>query len=239
MTLRGDLLEEAGPPAPSDDADARARLHVARVNSLVAGKRYAEAERLTARMVEVLEQGGEAAPLAEALTLRGVVCARRGDFVGSVAALRRAARLGEEAGANATAARALLTLVEEHGATARLACAEVYEDYVRADRLLAETRDAETLARLRGCALVVMHRMAGPSFGEADFSFPAAVHEFEAGLIERALRATGGSVTHAARLLGVTHQSLGAILNARHSTLADKRTPVRKRLRSIIKDPSD
>ncbi|HEX8560075.1 MAG TPA: helix-turn-helix domain-containing protein [Pyrinomonadaceae bacterium] len=239
MTLTGDPPEKESDSATPGDADERARLHVERVNSLVAGKRYAEAERLAARLVEVLEQGGAAAPLAEALTLRGVVCARRGDFAGSVAALRRAALLAEEAGANVRAALALLTLVEEHGATTRLPCSEVYEAYVRADELLAETCDAAALARLRGCAPVVMRRLAGPLFGEPGFSFPAAVHEFEAGLIERALEATGGCVTHAARLLGLTHQSLGAILNARHRTLADKRTPVRKRLRNIVKDSSD
>jgi transcriptional regulator with GAF, ATPase, and Fis domain len=62
-----------------------------------------------------------------------------------------------------------------------------------------------------------------------------AVHDFEARLIEQALAEARGSVTKAARLLGLTHQTLGTILNTRHKGLAAKRTPVRKRLRSIFR----
>jgi DNA-binding transcriptional regulator YdaS (Cro superfamily) len=42
-------------------------------------------------------------------------------------------------------------------------------------------------------------------------------------------------VTKAARLLGVTHQSLNAMLEGRHERLQQKRTPPKKRLKSIIK----
>jgi len=44
-------------------------------------------------------------------------------------------------------------------------------------------------------------------------------------------------VTRAAKLLGLTHQTLGSILNQRHKNLSVKRTPREKRLRSIIKEP--
>lgn len=58
-------------------------------------------------------------------------------------------------------------------------------------------------------------------------------------MIGQALEETGGSVTRAARLLGLSHQTLIAILGTRHKTLAAKRTPARKRLKSIIKKPKD
>jgi DNA-binding protein Fis len=135
-------------------------------------------------------------------------------------------------------ALALLTLIEEQGATGRLRCSEVYELYRRADGLLEETKDAETLSRLRACARVVMRRLAGPQVGREGFSMYEAVHDFEARLIEQALEEAGGSVTKAARLLGLTHQTLGTILNTRHKSLADKRTPVRRRLRSIFRKPA-
>ena len=61
------------------------------------------------------------------------------------------------------------------------------------------------------------------------------VQDFEARLIERALEEACGSVTKAGRLLGLTHPPLGTILNTRHKSLADKRTPVRRRLRSIFR----
>lgn len=135
-------------------------------------------------------------------------------------------------------ALALLKLIEEQGATCLLHSSEVYELYQRADGLLQGTQDAETLARLRACARVVMSRLEGPEIRHEGFNMYEAVHDFEARLIEQALEEAGGSVTKAARLLGLTHQTLGTILNTRHKSLANKRTPVRRRLRSIFKKPA-
>lgn len=58
---------------------------------------------------------------------------------------------------------------------------------------------------------------------------------YEGGLIKRALETSGGSVTRAARLLGITHQGLAFILNGRHKDLLSVRTPVKPRRRSIIR----
>jgi len=135
-------------------------------------------------------------------------------------------------------ALALLKLIEEQGATHSLHSSEVYELYERADGLLKETQDAETLARLRACARVVIRRLAEPEIGREGFNMYEAVHDFEARLIEQALEEARGSVTKAARLLGLTHQTLGTILNTRHKSLAGKRTPVRRRLRSIFRKPA-
>jgi transposase-like protein len=76
-------------------------------------------------------------------------------------------------------------------------------------------------------------------FGDQDFTLPGAVHELEARLIARALEEPGGSVTKAARLLGLTHQTLGSILHTRHKQLTGKRKPPQKRLKSIIKKPNE
>jgi DNA-binding NtrC family response regulator len=106
---------------------------------------------------------------------------------------------------------------------------------MEADRLLKETQDAEDVARLRACAPVVMKRLTTARLGDKNFTLPRAVHEFEAKLIGRALEESGGSVTRAARLLGITHQTLNSILKTRHKQLSAKRKPVKKRLKSIIK----
>jgi transcriptional regulator with GAF, ATPase, and Fis domain len=185
-----------------------------------------------------LEQGDEAALLADALTLQGVIWARLWVYESSIGVLHRAAELAEGVGALAGAGQAVLALIEEHGATWRLRPSEVYEAYVRADRLLKDTQDAEDIARLRDCARVVMRRLTTVQFGDKNFTLPGAVHEFEAKLIERALEEAGGSLVAAARLLGLTHQTLGSILNTRHQQLAVKRKPPQKRLKSIIKKPA-
>ena len=134
-------------------------------------------------------------------------------------------------------AHALLSLIEEQGGAGGLHSTEVYELYQRADGLLQGAQDAEALARLRACARVVMRRLAEPGIGREGFNMYEVVHDFEARLIGQALEEARGSVTKAARLLGLTHQTLGTILNTRHKSLAGKRTPVRRRLRSILKKP--
>jgi transcriptional regulator with GAF, ATPase, and Fis domain len=81
-----------------------------------------------------------------------------------------------------------------------------------------------------------MKRLTTVQFGDKNFTLPGAVHEFEARLIERALEESGGNLVATARLLGLTHQTLGSILNTRHKQLSAKRKPPQKRLKSIIKE---
>jgi DNA-binding protein Fis len=184
-----------------------------------------------------LEKGGELASLAEALTVQGVVWARLGNYESSVEVLRHAVRVGEESGALPSAAGAALTLIEEHGSRRTISEDELYDLYRRADRLLKDTQNAEEMERLRACARAVMRRLAGAQVGESNFSLFGAVHDLESKFIGRALEAAGGSVTRAARLLGVRHQTLTAMLATRHKRLQSVRTPPVKRRRSIIKKP--
>jgi tetratricopeptide (TPR) repeat protein len=218
------------------DEGSLAQVDETRARVLVAERRYRDAERVLAGAVKTLEQGDESALLADALTLQGVIWARLWIYDASINVLRRAAEVAESAGALNSAGLAILTLIEEHGATWRLRPDEVYEAYVRADGLLKETQDAEDVARLRECARVVMRRLTTVQFGERNFTLPGAVHEFEARLIGRALEESGGNLVATARLLGITHQTLGSILNTRHRQLSAKRKPPQKRLKSIIKE---
>lgn len=105
--------------------------------------------------------------------------------------------------------------------------------------LLKDAQDAEVAARLRACALRVMRRLAETPIHDKNFSIYGAVHEFEAKLIAQALEDSGGSVTKAARLLGISHQTLNAMMSGRHKRLHEKRTPPKKRLKSIIKKPKE
>lgn len=74
---------------------------------------------------------------------------------------------------------------------------------------------------------------------DKNFTLHGAVHELESRLIEQALELEGGSITRAARRLGLKRQTFSQMLNMRHKKLFDKRTPPEKRLRSIIKDPKE
>jgi tetratricopeptide (TPR) repeat protein len=212
-----------------------AQVDETRVRVLLAERKYREADRMLAGAIQTFERGGESALLADALTLQGVVWARRGAYDESATVLRRAADLAESLGAQSTAGRALLTFVEEHGERRALPPEEVYEAYLRADRLLKGTQDAEDVGRLRACSQLVMRRLAGARIHEKNFSFYGAIHELEARLIEQALEDAGGSVVRAARLLGLKHQTFTSMLQTRHQKLLPKRTPRERRLKSIIK----
>lgn len=62
-------------------------------------------------------------------------------------------------------------------------------------------------------------------------SMEEEVLSYEKNLIRIALKAAGGRVTGAARLLGITHQLLSFILNTRHKDLLEARTGARRRRR--------
>jgi len=147
--------------------------------------------------------------------------------------------VAQDSGALVSAGLAALTLIEEHGATPRLSESELVKVYARADELLRGTQDADDITRLRACARKVIKRLSGPGLRDKNFSFYSAAREYEAKLIEQALAEAEGSVTRAAKLLGLTHQALAYLLKRRHKRLAEKRTPVKKRLRSIIKEPKE
>jgi len=223
-------LRDAGSLAQTDETRARI---------LIAEQKYREASRILSGAILTFEKDGDSALLADALTVRGVMLARLGDYESSAATLRRAADMAESLGALKNAGLAVLALIEEHGTRRAMHSDEVYDAYLRADRLLKDTQDVEDTARLRACARIVMRRLAGSRLYDKDFHFYGAVHELEAKLIEQALEESGGSIVKAARLLGITHQTLDSMLNQRHKNLAGKRTPREKRLRSIIKEPKE
>jgi tetratricopeptide (TPR) repeat protein len=220
------------------DTGTLAQVDETRARVLIAERRYKDADRTLAGVLKTLEQGDESALLADALTLQGVIWARLWVYDNSINILRRAAEVAERAGALTNAGQAVLTLIEEHGASKRLPPSEIYDAYLRAERLLKGTQDAEDRERLLACARVVMRRLSEPPLTDKNFSFYGAIHEFEAKLIGQALDAAGGNITQAGRLLGLRHQTLISKLNTQHRALLTKRRPPVKRLKSIIKDRS-
>ncbi|HLL13642.1 MAG TPA: response regulator [Pyrinomonadaceae bacterium] len=231
-------LADRGTVAQIDEARARVLLEQGEMR---------EAESAIREAVRVLSKGGEQGLLAEALTTQGRVLSKLGNFTESVNTLRRAADLAEEAGAVEDAGRALLSLIEEHGE--RLPEHELLETYERANNLLRETQDAETISRLRACSIrIVSAGRASSSRRPADsladfwvgFNLGGRVHRYEAGYVRRALIDARGSVTRAARLLGLHHHAtLAAMLDeeqGRHKNLAHLRTPPEPRRKSIMND---
>ena len=216
------------------DVSRLAGIDETRARVFLAEGRVADAEKLARAAVGVLERGGEQSLLAEALTTHGTALARAGQFEQAGEVLLRAADVAEAAGDVEGAGQATLTLIEELGE--RLALQDLGESFERADALLANSRHPGNRNRLYECAklvLSVVGVLPEPDTWD-DFSFREAVRRFEGRLIEGALRDSGGVVSRAAQLLGLTRQSLDAMLHRRHRRLLHLRTPAEPRRRSLM-----
>lgn len=211
-----------------------AQVNETRARVLIGEHRYTEASRMVANVIQTFERGGERALLADALVIQGVALARLGDYDRSMPILRHAISLAEDSGSLTNAGLAALTLIEEHGA-ARLSGTELYSVYRRADELLKSTQDAKDIARLRACARIALSRLSGVKLSDKGFKLSNEVRNFEVQFIEQALELEEGSVTRAARRLGISRQTLAHLLNTRHKMLLNKRTPANPRKRSIFK----
>ena len=64
------------------------------------------------------------------------------------------------------------------------------------------------------------------------------MREYEKKIIRQALQTAEGSVSHAARLLGLTHQALIYIIEKRHRDLMTERKPKVRRRRAVFKKPT-
>lgn len=96
------------------------------------------------------------------------------------------------------------------------------------DGTVLSAEAVETMALRRAPQANLLEPWAGCSLEDE-------VLRYEGSLIQRALETAGGSVTRAARLLGVTHQGLAFILQGRQKNLLPARTPVKRRRRSIMR----
>ena len=206
--------------------------------------RSEDAERVARRAVHALKRGGEQTVLAEALTTHGKALARLQQTQVARAALDQAVEIAQNAGNPDRGGIAAVTAIEE---LSPYLSVEALQNYYRtAETLLSKSQNVSLKTRLGECARRVL-LIALDSTNEATpaatevaltpgFSLDTEVLRYEGNLIRRALEESSGSVTRAARLLGVTHQGLAFILNGRHSDLQSIRSPVKHRRRSIIRD---
>jgi tetratricopeptide (TPR) repeat protein len=212
---------------------------------LLEGK-YEDAERFARRAVQALKYGGEQTVLAEALTTHGKALARLNQTHVAKTTLDQAVEIAQNAGNPDRGGIAALTAIEE--LSNHLSASTLQYYYRTAETLLSNSQNLSIKTRLGECARRVLSvelaeaNAVAPSTSaaytvtmEPGFSLDTEVLRYEGDLIRRALKESGGSVTRAARLLGVTHQGLAFILNGRHSDLLSIRTPVKRRRRSIIR----
>lgn len=243
-------LKDKGMVAQVDDTRARA---------FIDQGQFAEAEKLARGSVRVLEEGDELSLVAEALTTHGTALARLGSFSKARATLEKAIRTAHEAGDPESGGVAALSMAEELATHLPLSDLRTY--YRMAESELVTSQRADIQNRLGKCArkllatdwssvadqsIPVTSESNGHSSLSSDSisaeplpttnaSLEEQVLHYEGNLIKHALETSDGSVTRAARMLGVTHQGLAFILNGRHKSLLAARKPVKRRRRSIIR----
>lgn len=212
--------------------------------TMIAEGRFREAERVARSSVKTLENGGEQALLAEALTTHGIALAHLGRSPQSRFALGRAVEIAETAGDLEGAGRARLSIIEELGE--QTAPREMASIFKAAADLLQASQDPSAGKRLISCAGKVIDAFdtqadaprgvedSGQE-GWEDFSLKKELRAYERNLISRALKESKGAVTHAAKLLGFKHhQSLISLINTRHKDLLKTRSAVRRRRSHIL-----
>jgi tetratricopeptide (TPR) repeat protein len=246
-------LKDKGMVAQVDDTRARA---------LISLGRFTKAETLARASAQVLEKGDELSLFAEALTTHGTALARLGNFSKARITLEKAIRIAHSAGDRESGGVAALSMVEE--LPSHLPFKELLTYYKLAESELINSQHPEIQHRLGKCARLLLANQSPHVSSDSDsvdskpnervpahsrlmpepgtlpaLSSAASLEEqvlhYEADLIKRALEAADGSVTRAARMLGVTHQGLAFILNGRHKNLLTARKPVKRRRRSIIR----
>ncbi len=221
------------------DGSTVAQVDETRARVFIAQGSYPEAERIARAAVRALERTGRQSLLAEALTTHGVALARLGCHEQSRAALFRAIEGAHRSGALNDAGLAAITVIEE--LSERLSAGEVQTIFERACHWLSASQHSQTLHRLLDAVGRVWRADGAPqkADNEIDTGETATMREtirrYEHRLIRRALERSEGSVTQAARLLGISYQSLAQMLERRHKDLQPKRTPALPRRRSIFK----
>ncbi len=215
-----------------------AQVDETRAQVLIAERRFTEAESVAGSVVAVLTKTDRNVLLAEALITHGITLARLNQSDRSELCLKRAIEVALQVGALNKAGLASLTMIEE----IELSRKELQAAFIKARQWLAECQSKELLLRLIKAADKVVSCLGGELSAEAaneillteSPDLQQAVLEYERSLIQQALAKVNGSVTHAASLLGLSHQGLAYVIEKRHKQLLKERSPVRRRVRRSI-----
>lgn len=225
-----------------NDRSLQAQFEDTRARVLIAQGRFEQAEVVARGTVKVLREGDEQSLLAEALTTQAIALARLGQADDALALFNEAVRVAGDAGDPETGGIAALTLIEELASS--LSPSELQSYYKNADSVLSNSQHAAIRYRLGDCARTLLTNEALPATLNSEGGLPEPIPNstleeqvlrYEGELIRKALEAAEGSITRAARTLGVTHQGLAFILNGRQKNLLPSRKPAKPRRRSIIR----
>lgn len=201
------------------DSGSVAQVNETRARVFLGEKRFAEAERAIFAAIATFEKGEDSSLLAEALTTEGSIFARSGKHDSARGAFNRASDVAAAAGDSHLAAVAQLRMIEELGDV--LSRTELLVAYRTADQFVGDRASQSELEKLQLCGDIVLNNLERLHSVEEELiggTLTEEVNHFEARLIARALEQENGSITRAARALGLSHQGLSKILDGRQRT---------------------
>jgi tetratricopeptide (TPR) repeat protein len=218
------------------DKAKTAQIDWTRAEVFIAEGKFNEAEAVARKAASVLEKGDHQCLLADALITQGIALARGHNSELAQFVFQRAIEAAYQVGALNKAGLAALTLIEE---VSEISPATLQAAYERAREWLADSQSQDVLLRLNRAAGKFVSSVRTEISAEdateilltRNFDLQEKVSQYESSMIRQALAQTGGSVTHAASLLGLSHQGLAYIIEARHRELLKDRTPIRRRPR--------
>jgi tetratricopeptide (TPR) repeat protein len=205
-----------------------------RAQILIAEGKLKEAETVARGAVRVLDKSAHQCLLADALITHGVALARLGKSEQAQFTFKRAIEVGRQVGALNKAGLAALTMIEELDDLSR---STLQSSFQRASEWLAKVQSKELVTRFTAAANKVYVALNGELTPEEateallnrPFDFHEEVLKLETTLIRRTLAKVNGSVTRAAKQMGMSYQGLAYIIQSRHPKLLKERTPVRRR----------
>ncbi len=198
--------------------DTKARVYLAEM-------KFIEAELFAQKSVQLFKRGDEYFSLSESLTTLGTAFARQNSFVDAKESFEKAIKAAEFVNDSVSLGLVMLSQIEELQTV--LSDEERNELYLKTKGLLFQSKSNSIQSRLKNAENICQHSNIKSKWD--DFSLTEEVLRFEAKYIVEALSETGGGVTKASKLLGLSHQNLSLLLKTRHKALASAKKTRKKR----------
>jgi hypothetical protein len=217
-----------------------AQVDDSRAQLFIAEKKYSQAELMARTAARSFEKAGRQCLLAETLTNQGIALARMHEADRARFIFQQAIEIAHQAGSLNYAGLAALTMIEEIDTLPREVQSVAFEE---AQEWLASSQSPDIKPRLKAARkkLAAQRQSESESVVASEVLFNkrydlrVEVLRFEHDLISRTLASVNGKVTYAAKLLGLSYQTLAHMIERKHPDLLKKRTPVRRRPRKKSK----
>jgi tetratricopeptide (TPR) repeat protein len=219
--------------------NVRDRVRTAQVDEtcaqvFIAEHKYSQAEVVSHTAARSFEKAGRQCFLAEALTTHGIASARLGKTVRAQFAFRKAIEVASQAGSLNRAGLAALTMIEELDDLPPELLSGAYE---QAGEWLSDSQSQEVWHRFRVAGKKLALKLRDEAKGEVATeilidkpqNLKRDLLQVEREMIRTALTKANGSLTRAAKLLDMSYQALGYLIQSRHPELLKERTPIRRR----------